>query len=294
MHTVAALIRSQLFQCGALLLRGFPLASPASFEQFVTTLSPTLLDYDYGSTPRTPIGGKIYTSTEYPSHQSIPLHNEMAYMLDWPMKLWFFCVQAAQEGGQTALADSRAVLKRLDRSLIQHFIDKGVMYVRNYGNGLDVPWQTVFRTTRRAEVEAYCRRTNLAFEWKSDDELRTRQVCQAVAVHPHTGEAVWFNQAHLFHVSNLAPQVREALLAVVQEEDLPRHAYYGDGTPIELSALEEVREAYTASVLEFAWQDGDILLLDNMLVAHGRTPYTGRRQVLVALTEPYSVARQAG
>jgi hypothetical protein len=94
---VQMLIESHLFVQGALLFRGFPITSHTDFTAFVTTLSPQLLDYDFGSTPRTPLGGKISTSMEYPAHQSIPLHNAMAYTLDWPMKIWFFCSNAAQE-----------------------------------------------------------------------------------------------------------------------------------------------------------------------------------------------------
>jgi alpha-ketoglutarate-dependent taurine dioxygenase len=287
---IRMLIETHLFRQGALLFRGFPIASRLEFESFVKALSPQLLDYDFGSTPRTQLGGKIYTSTEYPAHQSIPLHNEMAYTLDWPMKLWFFCAKAAEEGGYTPIADSREVLKRLDAGIKQRFLDKQVMYVRNYGNGLDLPWQTVFNTAERSAVEAYCREANIAFEWKDDNELRTWQVCQAIAVHPHTGELVWFNQAHLFHISNLEPRVRDALLAVVKEGDLPRNAYYGDGTPIESAVLDEIRAVYTSLTIEFPWQAGDVLMVDNMLVAHGRTPYKGERKILVAMAEPYSQA----
>lgn len=204
------------------------------------------------------------------------------------MKIWFFCSKAAQERGYTPIADSREVFKRLDSRIRQRFIDKKVMYVRNYGNGLEVPWQTVFNTTDRAAVEAYCEKEHIAFEWKDDHELRTRQVCQAIAIHPHTGEQVWFNQAHLFHISNLDPVVRNVLLAVVKEEDLPRSAYYGEGTPIESAVLDEIRAVHTSLTVEFPWQEGDVLMLDNMLVAHGRTPYTGERKVLVAMAEAYS------
>jgi alpha-ketoglutarate-dependent taurine dioxygenase len=99
---------------------------------------------------------------------------------------------------------------------------------------------------------------------------------------------VWFNQAHLFHLSNLEKDVQESMLKTFGESDLPRNAYYGDGTPIEASALEEVREAYERASVSFPWQEGDVLLLDNMLTAHGRRPFTGKREVLVAMAEPYS------
>jgi hypothetical protein len=70
-------------------------------------------------------------------------------------------------------------------------------------------------------------------------------------------------------------------------DDLPNNTYYGDGSPIESSVLDEIREAYRREAASFAWQEGDILMLDNMLVAHSRNPYVGRREVLVAMAEPF-------
>jgi hypothetical protein len=96
-----------------------------------------------------------------------------------------------------------------------------------------------------------------------------------------------FHAGSLFHVSNLEPHVRDALLAAISEEDLPRNAYYGDGTPIETSILDEIRQAYQGVAVQFPWQQGDVLMLDNMLVAHGRAPYKGARKILVAMAEPY-------
>jgi alpha-ketoglutarate-dependent taurine dioxygenase len=284
---VQEFVETHLASSGAILFRNFAIHSVSAFEQFVKMLTPDLLDYEFGSTPRSHVSSKIYTSTEYPAHQHIPLHNEQAYTTEWPMKIWFYCAQAAAEGGETPIADSRQVFHRIASKIRDQFIEKKLMYVRNYGNGLDVQWQQVFNTTDPSVVEAYCRQTGIDFEWKDDGELRTRQVCQAVAAHPQTGEMVWFNQAHLFHVSNLEPQVREALLAAVNEEDLPRNVCYGDGTPIEASALDEIRAVYDELAVRFPWKTGDILMADNMLVAHGRTPFKGPRRVLVAMAEPY-------
>jgi hypothetical protein len=156
------------------------------------------------------------------------------------------------------------------------------MYVRNYGDGLDLSWQNVFQTDDRAKVEAYCRTAEIEFEWKNENELRTWQVCQAVAKHPHTGEMVWFNQAHLFHVSSLTSEIRDSLFASVDGEP-PRNAYYGDGSPIEDEALEEIRAAYARAAVIFPWQGRDVLVLDNMLAAHGRMPYRGPRQIVVGM-----------
>lgn len=282
---IERMVRTHLPTVGGLLFRGFPIDSAADFETFVRMISPDLASYEFGSTPRSQVQNQIYTSTEYPPHQHIPLHNEQAYTTEWPMKIWFYCAQASPEGGYTPIADSREVYRHIPVRIRERFIEKGVMYVRNYGNGLDVPWTKVFNTTDRGSVEQFCRAAGIAYEWKPDGELRTRQICQAVAVHPHTDETVWFNQAHLFHVSNLEPAVREALLAVVSETDLPRQACYGDGSPIETAVLDEIREVYQCHAVRFPWQEGDVLMLDNMLAAHGRTPFKGPRKILVAMAE---------
>lgn len=284
-----------LSEYGAILWRNFYLKSILEFEQLLQEIWGDLLDYTYRSTPRSQVQGKIHTSTEYPAHQTIPLHNEMAYSCSWPTKIAFFCQKAAIEGGETPIADSSKLLKRLSPEIVNQFEKKKVLYVRNYGEGLDLTWQNVFQTEQKTLVEAYCRQQGIHWEWKEGDRLKTWQVCQATAVHPQTGDKIWFNQAHLFHISSLEPNIRDLFLSEYQREDLPRNAYYGDGTAIDDQIIAEINHCYQQETIMFPWQSGDILLLDNMRFSHGRMPYVGQRKVVVGMAQLYSnnIVKQA-
>lgn len=280
-----ASIEAHLRQVGGVLLRGFEVPSVADFQEFAAAFGHPLLDYEFGSTPRTAVSSGIYTSTEYPAHQHIPLHNEQAYTREWPMKIWFHCVTASPEGGETPIADSRAIYRRMPLEIRERF-EPGILYVRNYGD-FDLPWQQVFNTEDRDVVETYCRRAGIRWEWKPDGDLRTKQLCQGIETHPVTGERVWFNQAHLFHVSNLQPEVRESLEELLEPEDMPRNVFFADGSPIDDTIFDEIRGVLGEETVTFPWQSGDVLMLDNMLVAHARTPFKGPRKVVVAMAEAH-------
>jgi alpha-ketoglutarate-dependent taurine dioxygenase len=281
-------LQKQLARHGAILFRNFQVAEVESFEQFIRGVSGDLLEYHERSSPRHQVSGNVYTSTDYPATQSIFLHNENSYQHTWPLKIFFFCRTPAHRGGETPIADVRRVLQRIDPKIQERFLEKGVMYVRNYDGGLGLSWQTVFQSDDRAVVNKYCRHAGVHVEWRDENRLRTRQVGQAITNHPQTGEAVWFNHAAFFHVTTLDPMIREVLLDTFIEEDLPNNTYYGDGSPIELSVLDEIREAYRQERTTFTWREGDVLMLDNMLTAHGRNPYGGPRKILVGMSELFT------
>jgi alpha-ketoglutarate-dependent taurine dioxygenase len=278
------LLEKYLIKSDGVLLRNFGIYSVSEFNKIVQIICPTLLDYVYRSTPRTRLGGKIYTATEYPADRTIPLHNENSYTKSWPNKIFFFSVIVAPEGGETPIASSRNVYKRIDNSIKEKFEKTGIMYVRNYTPGVDLSWQDVFQTEQREEVDRFCKEHGIQVQWNnSGPELTTKQVCQASIKHPITDKPVWFNQAHLFHISALDESDRISLIRELGENNLPRNTFYGDGNPIELEALEHIREVYNEEKIKFKWQKGDIMILDNILTAHAREPFKGERKVAVAM-----------
>ncbi len=277
-----ASLADDLLEHGAILFRGFDVQSVAEFEKFASALCPELFG-EYGDLPREGMGGKVYGSTPYPSDETILFHNESSHMHRWPMLIWFYCVRPAEQGGESPIVDCRKIYRALDPAIRQEFENKGLMYVRNFTDALDVSWQDFFHTGNKSAVEDYCRRAGIDFEWTSGNGLRTRQLSPAVVTHPQTGEKVFFNQVQLHHVACLAPAVRASLLSMMKEEDLPRHVYYGDGSPIDDSVMQYLGELYRRVSVKFPWQERDVLMLNNMLVAHSRNPFAGERKIVVAL-----------
>jgi alpha-ketoglutarate-dependent taurine dioxygenase len=287
-------IERELCRHGALLFRGFNLALASEFasgfERFAKTICQDLFS-DNGEHPRETVSGSVYTPVSYPADKKLLWHNENSFNLQWPMKIWFCCSKPADKGGETPVVDSRKVFDSISPRTRERFIRKGVMYVRNYGESLGLSWQKVFRTTSKIEVEERCRKEEIDFEWKDGDRLVTRSIRPAVGKHPRTGEMVWFNQAQHWHLSCLDQTTRESLQALFKEEDLPRNCYYGDGSAIDDSEMDEILDVYRKLEISFPWQKWDILMLDNMLAAHARNSFVGERKLLVAMGEMSSYSQ---
>ena len=290
LHGNADQVNAILSSTGAILFRGFGVSGAAEFHDLVGVAAGNLMQYVEGASPRIAIGDGVYTSTEYSPDLTVALHNELSYSHRWPARVAFFCRTPAERGGQTPIADSRKVFERLVRDC-SNGLPASVRYLRQMhdGKGFGVGWPTVFATHDRLDVEAYCRQGDIQFEWLEDGGLSTSQVRPAAILHPLTGAKVWFNQAHQWHPSNSGAESEEVLRELFGDA-LPMNAVHGNGEEFGLAMLDTVRAAYRAEMVAFDWWPGDVMILDNMLTAHGRTPFSGTREVLVAMGGPVRLA----
>jgi alpha-ketoglutarate-dependent taurine dioxygenase len=273
-----------LYRHGALLFRGFGLATPADFEEVAGAICPDLFS-EYGDLPKEPTARRIYQSTPYPHDQAILFHNESSHLPRWPMKQFFFCVVAPETGGETPILDCRRVAQEMDPEMLAVFEAKGLRYARTFAEGLDVSWQDFFKTDSKDAIERLCDDAGMTCEWTERGYLRITNQASAVSTHPVTRDRVFFNQVQLHHVSCLDPATRASLLALFDRADLPRNVYYGDGTDIEDDTMADLGRLFDELMVPVPWEAGDVLMLDNMLVSHGRLPFTGRRKVCVAMAE---------
>lgn len=282
-------VRELLRRHGAVILRGFGVGGIDGFADVVRALSGEPLTYSERSSPRHSIKGNVYTSTDYPPEEEIFLHNENSYQASWPRLLYFYCDRPPLTLGSTPLADIREVHRLVDPAVREEFTRRGWSVVRNFHEGFGIDWRDVFNTDDRSLVEENCRAKEIDFEWR-EDGLRTTARRRAVHTHPETGEKVWFNHITFFHLTTLAKDVQQGLLELFDEEDLPSNTYYGDGGRIPDDVLDHLRSCYRTASRRFDYQQDDVLIVDNMLSAHGREPFTGDRRIAVAMAEPHRPA----
>lgn len=277
---LSAAIEAALLTHGALVLPSV-VEGPESLASFARDLGYERAQLSEESSPRSRVSGDVFTSTDYPAAYPIQMHCEYSYSTSWPMRLLFGCVQAPVAGGQTPVADMRRVLAEMDDHVRETFRRKGVLYRRNYVAGVGVDWQTAFGTSSRDEVERYCAENGIRAIWTPNGNLRTEQTGPAICRHPQTGDEVWFNHAFFFNVRSLEPETLRDFMLAEEETTLSTNTYYGDGEPIEAGTIEHLRQLMRRCTMQSDWAEGDLLLVDNMRMSHGRNPYAGARRIVV-------------
>jgi len=280
-----ALIDKLLIENKALVFRGFHV-SPQTLDAVMDALLPNRLAYVHGNSPRTKVGDNVYTSTEYPAEFTISMHNELSYAHVWPARLLFFCERAAETGGATPVVDGARWLASLDAQVRGAFAN-GVRYTENLhdGYGLGKSWQQTFETDSQDKVEEFLAGAAATWQWRRDGGLRVVQERPATTRHPVTGTEVWFNQADQWHPGSLGDKAAAALASVLPEDDMPQSVTFADGSPIPADYVIHIQDRGLHAAIDVDWRTGDLLLIDNILVGHGRRPFTGQRRVLVAMSD---------
>ncbi|MFI2612903.1 TauD/TfdA family dioxygenase [Kitasatospora sp. NPDC018619] len=269
----------------AIVFRGFHV-TPGTLGAVMDLVLPRRLAYVHGNSPRTKVGDNVYTSTEYPAEYTISMHNELSYADSWPARLLFFCETAPGSGGATPVVDGTRWLAALDPEVREAFAP-GLRYTQNLhgGRGLGKSWQDTFETADRAVAEAHLAAAGADWQWRPDGTLRVSQLRPSLLRHPVTGAEVWFNQADQWHPASLGDETAAALTRLLPQDELPQHVTFADGSAIPAEYVLQVRDRGLAAAVDVDWNRGDLLLIDNVAVGHGRRPYTGERRVLVAMTD---------
>lgn len=282
LHAHGEHLARELLGRGSLLLRGPAPLTAVAFRQAAEVFIGEFFD---SAGEHMPIKGqaRIFNPVGYSPQHRLLWHNENSFNIRWPQIIAFGCVRPADEGGHSLLVDARAMMEALAGSVVEEFRRKRVRYIRRMGLGVDRDWKDIFGTASRAEVEARCAAQGCSYRWLGGNVLETVAERDATLTHPDTGVECWFNQIQHWHPRCLDPQDRRDLITLLGEERLPRDCCFGDGSRITDATMEHILETYAAQEWQIACRAGDVLIIDNVSVAHGRNGYKGPRELLVAM-----------
>ncbi len=281
-------LRALVAEHGALLVHGLGLRDAAETEAVFRQLGSLMTERE-AFAPRRCYAPGVYSSSKWPPNQPMCMHHELSYALEAPSLMLFACLVAPTGGGATPVADSPMVLQGLPAGLVQRLERLGWLLIRNYNHDIGASLADAFGTDDRRAIESYCGAHAIRFEWQEGGALRTWQRRSAIVRHPLTAQRCWFNQIGFLNEWTLTPEVREYLLDVYGEDGLPFNTRFGNGDPIGADVVQAINEAYEANTVREGWQAGDLLLVDNLRTAHGREPFEGPREVVVAMADAVRV-----
>ena len=289
-------LEDALLRAGALRFRGFALRTAEDVEEVALALDPKLSSGEYlGTSPRDALTRHVHSASELPGFYPIPQHCEMSFLANPPARLYFACLLPSRWGGETPLCDFRLVWRDLDPEVRNRLVEKGIRIVRNYAGpatrrSLDPSslkrWDAMFGTQDRQKVEAIAAREGMTVEWLPDDKLRL--ICEPQVFHVDTPEAELRRvrdlrgHAHARFWHGIGRLVTWANKRLQRPTDRAMDVVHADGTPIAPADVEHVRDVVWRHKVVEPWQLGDFIVIDNRSTSHGRLPYSGPREVVVA------------
>ena len=307
-------LKQTLHQEGVMLFRGYELQTPEDFEDVALALEPGLQNNYAGTSPRNSRTKFVHSASELPGHYPIMQHCEMSFLPTAPRYLFFYCYVEPSGGGETPVCDFRKVYEQMKPEIREEFEKRGVKLIRNYSgpkskSGSDFyqlkRWDELFKTTDHDKIEEECKKNDLTPTWMDDDRLKLVNTRPAMQKHPDTGEMVWFNHLQVFHREAAAIEYKHihkrrgdffslkylvALNAITlfkrlfkKPEDEAMHMVFADDdSEIPKAYVEHVMQLIWNNLEAIPWKRGDVMMIDNFSTSHGRLPYQGPRDILVA------------
>ncbi len=278
-------LETQLSTVGAVLFRGFPMHDAETFDEFSSAFGYRSFTYkeSLSNAVRINFTERVFTANEAPKDVEIHLHHEMAQTPVSPDKLFFFCKSAADDGGATPLCRSDTLyeaFKKASPDMAKCFHDKGLKYTTrmpaedDHASGQGRSWKSTLSVETTKQAEQKLVELGYTWEWIPDGGLKAITPVLPAVRTLENGTQVFYNQLVAAYLGWHG--VRENPASAIT---------FGDGSHISTDALELIVELSKQFTFDVPWQDGDMALVDNKMVMHGRRPFSGerKRQVLVAL-----------
>ena len=283
LKTNKAAVDAALDDAGALLFRGFDVPDPKAFDAAIEAYGEPGFTYEdsLSNAVRTNVTPRVFTANEAPPSTEIFLHHEMAQTPLYPSKLFFYCEIAEMTGGATPLCRSDWVVDRLIEEapdFVARLEAEGVRYtnvmpgVDDAGSGQGRSWRSTLSVETKEEAEKRLMDLGYSWEWREDGSLRVTTAALPAVRDVGGGRKTFFNQ----------------LIAAFRgwsdsRNSADKSITFGGGEAIMAEHMAPAIAAAEEFTALCAWEPGDVALVDNFTVMHGRKPYEGKRRVLASL-----------
>lgn len=297
--TIRALQRDQtltslLAKHGTLLFRGLPIRSAADFSAFAHAFNFAPHEIVGIVVERDELAPNVAPANESPPHVTIYNHNESPQVPHAPGYIFFYGHRAPKEGGETPISSSLELFARASAEvpeLVENLAEKGVLSTVRYKEDAQYKGGSTLAqafgkewapgddlATKRAKVEAqierYGRPGATTWTWLSDGlDLEVRHHIPAVRRQVGTNLPVLFTGLASSYVRALAGETTSKITTVA----------YGDGTEIPLDQLAKLKAITDEIRVLHKWEEGDVLVYDNVIAQHGRQPWVGEQSDRVVL-----------
>lgn len=268
---------------GAILFRGFPVTDAHDFDAFIRAFGLESFTYEesLSNAVRVNKTDLVFTANEAPPDVSIYLHHEMAQTPLFPSRLFFCCTQAPAVHGETPICRSDITLlelEKVDPDFVARCEELGVRY-SNTMPGNDDPesgqgrsWRSTLGADTKNTAEARLEKLGYSYEWLDDGSLRATTPRLPAVRTLVDGRRVFFNQ----------------LIAAFRgwkdsRNEPSKSIRFGNDEEIPVASMQAAIDISDRLSFDLAWQAGDVALIDNFLVMHGRRPFEGKRTVLASL-----------
>jgi hypothetical protein len=268
---------------GTVVFRGFPISTDQELDRFIRGFEYPNFPYEesLSNAVRVNRTERVFTANEAPSDVTICLHHEMAQTPVYPSRLFFFCEQPAEQGGATPLCRSDILFEQLKEEFPEFVADcetKGLLYTNimpaenDPTSGMGRSWQSTFRAETRESAEERLQTLGYSWEWLADGCLRSTTPTLQAVMEIEPGRKTFFNQLiAAFHGWKDS------------RNDPTKAVTFGDGSVLNPETMDRVAAIAEELTFDVPWQKGDVALVDNRVVMHGRRTFTGTRKVLASL-----------
>lgn len=143
-------------------------------------------------------------------------------------------------------------------------------WLANYAFGKDINEHDLLDIKKEKAIKLASERVSKDVEFLEDNSLLIHQHTKPIRIHPRNNLPIIFSSLPTYYAPHYF------------DKSKPLTIRYDDGSSIPEEYLDFLFETAVDIEYTHTFEDGDLLIIDNYLVYHGRNPYDGKREVLAS------------